>query len=335
MGWFRFSYRFILLPSFAGLACYACKPTANTAPSALPAATIESVTATATETTVGPDPSVETATSREISAPATADTQPAFNVSASSAAYQEGINLASSAHILSQSALSPDDWGLIASRWERAVTQLRKVDSQDAQYEQAQQKAVEYARNAEAANAQIAQLQAPRYVPLAAEINRSSDRRITSQNTPAQSTPTQGAPAQSTPKQATATAPTTSSEITQIPIARRLHGTPVVQVTFNRSRTYEMILDTGASRTLITRQMAQDLGIVTTERMIAATASQAEVSFDIGQVDTISMGNIVMPNARVSIGDAINIGLLGNDFLQGYDVTIRANTGFVELSKAY
>ncbi|MEO1620798.1 MAG: hypothetical protein AAFU53_07160, partial [Cyanobacteria bacterium J06632_3] len=36
---------------------------------------------------------------------------------ASFAAYQEGIRLASSASRLSESAFSPDDWGLIASRW--------------------------------------------------------------------------------------------------------------------------------------------------------------------------------------------------------------------------
>ncbi len=79
--------------------------------------------------------------------------------------------------------------------------------------------------------------------------------------------------------------------------------------------------------------MARDLGVVTTERMIATTASQAEVSFDVGQVDTISMGGIVLENARVSIGDAVHIGLLGNDFLRDYDVTIRSQAGFVELNR--
>jgi len=314
MGWFRFSYRFILLPSFAALACYACQPVANTAPTASSAPLRElSVTET------GPVEAGATSTESADKTPLSSDTEtrPVFSVSASSSAYQEGINLASSAHALSQSALSPDDWGLIASRWERAATQLKKVDSQHIQYEQAQQKAQEYALNAEAAKAQIAELQAPVYIPLPAEASR-----------PAVSIGLGNGPSPNTPVASASLGPT------QIPIVRRLHGTPIVRVTFNRSRTYEMILDTGASRTLITRQMAQDLGVVTTERMIAATASQAEVSFDIGRVDTMSMGDVVLENARVSIGDSVNIGLLGNDFLRDYDVTIRAQTGVVELSRS-
>ncbi|MEM9946103.1 MAG: retropepsin-like aspartic protease [Cyanobacteria bacterium P01_D01_bin.36] len=243
-----------------------------------------------------------------------AEPQSTTQVFAASNAYQEGINLASSAHALTRSALSPDDWGLIASRWQRAADQLKKVRPQDLNYEQAQQKAEEYRLNAEAANARVTQLLEPVYVPIttpATESRELARARTSTNNTQA---------------------PLSSANSTQVPIVRRLHGTPIVRVTFNNSRTYEMILDTGASRTLITRQMAQDLGVVTTERMVAATASQAEVSFDIGQVDTISMGDIVLENARVSIGDAVNVGLLGNDFLRGYDVTIRAQAGVVELS---
>ena len=323
MGWFRFSYRLILLPSFAGLACYACKPTANTAIGISPPT--ETATA-ANEVSVDTEPdtakvaAINPSSTSQVSTSSTAaNASSAVSIAASSSAYQEGINLASSAHTLSQSALSPDDWGLIASRWERAAAQLQKVNQQDENYEQAQQKAREYTLNAEAAKAHIAELQAPVYVPLPAEV------RTRISETPSLATQ------QSRP---TATPPASSQTI-QIPIVRRLHGTPIVRVTFNHSKTYEMILDTGASRTLITRQMAQDLGVVATERMIAATASQAEVSFDIGRVSAISMGDIVLENARVSIGDAVDIGLLGNDFLQGYDGTIRAHTGFVELSKAY
>ena len=118
----------------------------------------------------------------------------------------------------------------------------------------------------------------------------------------------------------------------RVPIVRRLNGTPVVQVKFNGERSYEMILDTGASRTLITRQMADELGIVATEKMVAATASENQVAFDIGQMRSMSIEEITLRDARVSIGNAVTIGLLGNDFLHGYDVTIRADA--VELSAA-
>ena len=68
--------------------------------------------------------------------------------------------------------------------------------------------------------------------------------------------------------------------------------------------------------------------------MIAATASQAEVSFDLGRVRSIAVGNVTLPNAQVSIGDAVSVGLLGNDFLRDYDVIIRSGEGVVELVKA-
>ena len=111
-----------------------------------------------------------------------------------------------------------------------------------------------------------------------------------------------------------------------------MHGTPVVRVMFNGVQSYEMILDTGASRTLITRAMADRLNIVSTGRMTAATASANDVTFDLGQMRSMSLGTVTLSDAQVSIGESIDIGLLGNDFLKGYDVTIRKST--VELVAA-
>ncbi len=227
-------------------------------------------------------------------------------------AYQTGLELASSAHTLSQSALSPDDWGLVVSRWNRAADQLKQVSADSEHYQLAQQKVADYQQNAAQTQVKIKRLQSEVYVPLAPSAaleesiprsDRTSDR----------------------------TDNMAAKRRVRVPIVRRLHGTPVVRVTFNGTQTYEMILDTGASRTLVTRQMASNLKIVATERMIAATASAAEVIFDIGQVRTMTVGSITLNNAQVSIGDAVGIGLLGNDFLAGYDVIIRSREGIVEL----
>ncbi|MGB3293988.1 MAG: retropepsin-like aspartic protease [Phormidesmis sp.] len=224
-----------------------------------------------------------------------------------SAAYGQGINLASSADRLSRSALSPDDWGLVASRWQQAVDQLKQVTTADEDYEMAQQKIAEYTRNANYAAEQVVALQR------SVRVVRPSA---------AQPLPTSSVTANALPQQVS------------VPVVRRLYGTPVVQVTFNGAKSYEMILDTGASRTLITRQMASELNVVATERMVAATASEAEVVFEIGQVRSISVGEITVRDVPVSIGDAVGIGLLGNDFLRGYDVTIRTRDNVVELVAA-
>ncbi|MEL6471792.1 MAG: retropepsin-like aspartic protease [Cyanobacteria bacterium J06623_4] len=270
-----------------------------------------------------------------VSALATAEADPAAKqtneaaertdqAAASAAAYREGINLASSAYVLSQSAFSPDDWGLIASRWQRAAEALAKVSKKDKNYGVAQQKMGEYSRHAEAARTQAASMQAPVSVPEPAGRQPSSNSL---ELAPAPHQQSHQLPSQS-PSQPIA------HRGVRVPIVRRLQGTPVVRVTFNGVKTYDMILDTGASRTLITREMADELGVVTTERMIAATASQAEVSFDVGQVESIAMGEVTLMNARVSIGEAVEVGLLGNDFLRGYDVIIRAREGIVELIDA-
>jgi len=319
MGWFRLSCRLILLPSFVGLACSACTTAVDTSlESQLSDTRAEGIDLAETEQEERiknhtADGSIDTDTPQALTAQTTLESSSAEAVRI----YQEGTRLAASAEALTQSALSPDDWGLIASRWQRAADLLEQIEPNRENYESAQRKTLEYALNAESAIAQIDQLQAPEYVPLA--------------TLPTAVVP---APRTSAPP-ATAPESTSSSQRVQVPIVRRLHGTPVVQVTFNGTRRYDMILDTGASRTLITRKMADDLGIVTTDRMVAATASQAEVSFDIGTMRSIAVGDVVLENSPVSIGDAVSIGLLGNDFLRDYDVTIRSQEGVVELMRAY
>ncbi len=224
--------------------------------------------------------------------------------------YGQGINLASSAYLLSQSAISPDDWGLVASRWQQAADQLKQVTAADEQYEAAQQKIAEYARNAQYAADQIAALRQAVSVtqrPAAQPVRTTASANVSVETSPRQ---------------------------VSVPIIRRLHGTPIVQVTFSGAKSYEMILDTGASRTLITRQMANELGVVTTERIVAATASEAEVVFEIGQVRSISIGEVAIQDVKVGIGDSVSIGLLGNDFLHGYDIAIRSSENVVELTAA-
>ncbi|MGC1309470.1 MAG: retropepsin-like aspartic protease [Phormidesmis sp.] len=305
MGQFPFRYRFILLASFMGLVCYACSATLE-----MPAETNQSGSKgldNDTQLAVSPIPAATNKPEPVPSSTAVSTTH--------SAAYREGINLASSAYHLSQSAVSPDDWGLIASRWQQAAGQLKKVSRADAQYEMAQQKITDYTRQSEHAAAQVTDLQRSFYRPRS-PLSQASEASIQPRATAAPKT----------------LSSSRSLHHVSVPIARRLHGTPVVRVTFNDTHSYDMILDTGASRTLITRQMASDLNIMATEQMLAATASESEVAFDIGQVRSIAMGAVVLADAQVGIGDSVSIGLLGNDFLRGYDVTIRQDV--VELAVA-
>ena len=341
MGWPAVSYRFILLPSLVGLSCYACSQTPKTTannPDANKALTASShasgpmVSPTANqavETSVSPRPE-PSPTAEPVAKP-----QPAESVS-----YQAAISLASSAYQLSQSAISPDDWGLVASKWQRAIEQLERVDSNSDRHKTAQAKIAEYTRNAEHADSQVKALQASAKITVASQNLPTATGRsapISEVRPPvpepisAQSS-NRVSPPVLTPPSLSPSQPVASKS--SIPIVRRLHGTPVVRVTFDGLRTYDMILDTGASRTLITRTMANELEVVATERMIAATASESNVVFELGRVKSISMGEITLTNPQVSIGDSVSIGLLGNDFLRGYDMTIRGRENVVELTRS-
>ncbi|PZO22307.1 MAG: hypothetical protein DCF25_03080 [Leptolyngbya foveolarum] len=313
------SYRFILLPSLVGLFCYACSQTPEISANDRAIATTDQASTGAPDAILSTAPSI--ISSLEATSPVAATDQPE-NISspAVSLAYQAGINLASSAYQLSQSAISPDDWGLVASKWQKAVEQLKQVGGDSSRYGAAQEKVKEYSHNAEYAARQVEILKTTAKTPVAA-------RKLPIAAKPSVLPSTESSSVLEAPK-------STSPHKMIVPVVRRLHGTPVVQVTFDGIKTYDMILDTGASRTLITRAMANELGVVATERMIATTASESEVVFELGRVESISMGGITLNNARVSIGDSVSVGLLGNDFLNGYDVTIRSRENVVELVRS-
>ncbi|MDO4929490.1 MAG: retropepsin-like aspartic protease, partial [Corynebacterium sp.] len=55
--------------------------------------------------------------------------------------------------------------------------------------------------------------------------------------------------------------PRGNPQVFQAKIKRRAGGTPVIDVVFNGNKTFEMILDTGASGTLISQRMATALGV--------------------------------------------------------------------------
>lgn len=108
----------------------------------------------------------------------------------------------------------------------------------------------------------------------------------------------------------------------RIPIKRRLGKTPVIEVMFNGNRTFEMILDTGATGTVITQGMASDLKLKTTGTMRAEIADGSQVQFSTGQVNSIAVGGAVVKNVEVAIAPKAGIGLLGHDFFDSYDVRI-------------
>ena len=214
-----------------------------------------------------------------------------------SAAYREAINLASGAFTLGQQAQSPDDWDLVVGRWEQAIEKLEAVPPDHPQYDTAQAKLRDYERSLTQAQQQLAKAQRPPDVVLA---------------------PRSPAAVKAAPSRP-------ALDSSAVPIVERRGGTPIINVSFN-GRSYPMVLDTGASHTHIPRAMANELGIQVVGQATVATASSRQVAVDVGYVDSIQVGTITRRNIPVSIGDALPIGLLGNDVYRNFDVILQVNS---------
>ncbi|MBW4611910.1 MAG: retroviral-like aspartic protease family protein [Desmonostoc vinosum HA7617-LM4] len=117
---------------------------------------------------------------------------------------------------------------------------------------------------------------------------------------------------------------TTSSDsrVFRVPIKRRIGNTPLIDVTFNGKQTFEMVLDTGASSTVITQEMASNLKLKTTGILQAQIADGSRVQFSTGKVKSLAVGEITANNIEVAIAPKAGFGLLGHDFFGKYDIKI-------------
>lgn len=111
----------------------------------------------------------------------------------------------------------------------------------------------------------------------------------------------------------------------RVPIKRRSGKTPVIDVTFSGNQVFEMIVDTGASGTLITEKMAKALNIKASGTINASIADGSEVQFQTGIIQSIAVSGAVASNLEVAIAPKADIGLLGHDFFDNYDLKILTN----------
>ncbi|MBD2665417.1 retroviral-like aspartic protease family protein [Richelia sinica FACHB-800] len=114
------------------------------------------------------------------------------------------------------------------------------------------------------------------------------------------------------------------TRVARIPIKRRIGRTPVIEVNFNNKQSFDMILDTGANSTLITRKMANKLNIKTTGSIAAQIADGSQIKLLTGQVKSIAVSGMVAQNLEVAIAPNAGIGLLGHDFFGEYDIKLSA-----------
>ena len=86
-----------------------------------------------------------------------------------------------------------------------------------------------------------------------------------------------------------------------------------------------MMVDTGASTTVVTQAMANGLGLEPTGSVRANTPSQQGAVFQVTRLDRIQVGNLEARNLNAAIAPSMEVGLLGQNFFGAYAVTINRN----------
>jgi hypothetical protein len=236
-------------------------------------------------------------------------------------AYDRAMDAAYSAETIAESAQSAGDWQLAIARWQEAIGLLKRVPSSSSYHAIAQPKIAQYQRNLG-----VAQQKATRpgsNAPSKTEIPLSPGAVFEPSSPSPSPTSSSKTPATSTPD-ATSQTKTDQKGVFKAPIKRRQRGTPVIDVIFNGTQTFEMVVDTGASGTVITQAMAKSLNIVPNGTVTANTASAKGVTFRTGIVESIAVEGAVEQKVRVAIGGAeLEMGLLGQDFFSQYDVSLK------------
>ncbi|MBD2530532.1 retroviral-like aspartic protease family protein [Nostoc flagelliforme FACHB-838] len=253
---------------------------------------------------------------------ATPEVQPLDSSESEPSLFEMGRDKAVGAWSISQSAQSPDDWNLVVSQYRDAIALMRRVRRQSPEFAIAQTKITEYRRQLkyaqQQANPRPVPVREPQKVVVVVPQTATKPKYIS----PPQETKTLS-PEPALPSSAVVIP---DQEVFTAPIKRRIGGTPIVEVTFNGRQQFEMIVDTGASGTIITQQMANALGVVTVGKAKANTASSRAVEFPVGYVNSMAVGGVMVNKIPVAIAGAeLETGLLGHDFFGNYDVTIKRN----------
>ncbi|MDJ0795968.1 MAG: retropepsin-like aspartic protease [Calothrix sp. MO_167.B12] len=286
------------------------------------------------------------AESNATAAPVTVETQPSpnQNIPFEPTAFELALDKASGALSISQSAQSIDDWKLVANQYQDALVLMQKVTKDSPYFDSAQTKIREYQRQIKYAQEKT---KPPQQTPPVVVNVPKKAAAVIPIPPPTQPQPVK-LPVKLPPPSPTSIpipVPSPNSELSPpellqkaekpqelqkvftAPITRRIGGTPIVQVTFNGNRQFEMILDTGASGTVITQKMAKALEVIPVGTAKANTASAKGVEFPIGYVNSIEIEGARVNRVAVAIaGSELETGLLGHDFFGNYDITIKRNS---------
>lgn len=102
---------------------------------------------------------------------------------------------------------------------------------------------------------------------------------------------------------------------------------PFVGVTFNGDEEYPMLLDTGASKTMITQEMAKELNAKPVGTQTFYMASGKSEKMTIARIDSIEVSDVKIEDVLVTVAPPGKpYGLLGQDVYEDYEIRIKRDT---------
>jgi gag-polyprotein putative aspartyl protease len=128
--------------------------------------------------------------------------------------------------------------------------------------------------------------------------------------------------------------PKANPRVISIPIKYRVGRNPVIEVTFNGNRRFDMIVNNALGMTLVAKAMANALKLNATgsaSSTIGPIGNTRKVTFPTSKITSITVGELSTSNAEAGIvgkelGEELKLGLLGFDFFKDYTLQIKEKT---------
>jgi clan AA aspartic protease (TIGR02281 family) len=223
--------------------------------------------------------------------------------------YQDALNTASAARAVSETALAKEDWSLVADRWQESIAQLKLVPKKSINYPLAMKILPQFQQNLANARQKSANFKAATTDQAIPTLKKSDPTNKISKADKVSDSPV-------------VITKIEQSESFSLPIISKNNDVPVVEVVINGRDRIPMMLDTGASKTLLTKGVAERLKLVSSGKTKAKTAN-GTAEFDTVKLDSVEFGQGKVTDLLVAVGDNnLNYGLLGHDVYKGYDITL-------------
>jgi len=124
---------------------------------------------------------------------------------------------------------------------------------------------------------------------------------------------------------------------------RRIGQLYVVPVELNGSRTAHLILDTGASHTILSQELVRDLALMPSDfrpGLVVLKTAAGSVDAQVVRIDSMRISTAEVKNSSAAVHTVPDFppgvdGLLGLSFLHQFEVTLDSSKGELRLKKVH